>query len=77
MCYGYGQSSTTGTAGAGLSSSLGGFVGGGVNSTNYGIYETGYLPMTTGQQTTVSFNATAGSAAALDAFVSAFFIPNP
>ena len=77
MCYGYGQNSTTGTGGTGLSTSLSGLVVNGNNTTSYGIYGTGYLPMTTGQQTTVSFNATASSAAALDAFVSAFFIPNP
>ncbi len=77
MCYGFGQSSTTGTSGTGLSTSLAGLNSNGNNATAYGIYGSGYLPMNTGQQTTVSFNATAGSAAALDAFVSAFFIPNP
>ena len=77
MCYGYGQSSTSGTSGSGLSASLSGLVVNGNNATDYGIYGTGYLPMTAGQQTTVSFNATAGTAGALDAFVSAFFIPNP
>ena len=77
MAYGYGQSSTTGTNGSGLSSSLGGLVAAGVGAAAYSVYQTGYVPMTTGQQTTLSFNTTAGSAAALDAFISAFFIPNP
>jgi hypothetical protein len=75
---GYGQSNTTGTSGAGITTSLGGDTPlAGQNGTAYGVYATHMLAMTTGQQTTASFNATAGSAGALDAFVTIFFIPNP
>jgi hypothetical protein len=76
--FGYGQNQSGDIGGTGLSSSLGGLVNmAAAESTSLGRYETAYLIMTAGQQTTLSFNATTTVAGALDAFVSAFFIPNP
>ena len=78
IIFGYGQSDTTGTGGTGLSASLAGLLSlSGNDDTNYGVYNTGYLPMTTGQQSTFSMNATAGTAAALNVFVTVVFVPTP
>ena len=78
IIFGYGQSDTSGTDGTGLSASLAGFLSlASSDATNYNIYNTGYLPMTTGQQSTFSMNATTGTAAALDAFVTVVFVPTP
>jgi hypothetical protein len=81
MIFGYGQStdgSINGAGSTGISTSLGGQTTlAGQNQTAYGVYATASLAMTTGQQTTVSFNAATTTAGALDAFVTIFFVPNP
>ena len=82
MIFGYGQSSESNASGGpvsgGLSASLVGLVPlAGLRNTAYGSYETAYLPMTTGQQSTFSFNMQTSTAGALDAFVTVMFIPTP
>ena len=79
MVFGYGQNTEpNSTTPPGLSASLAGLVAlTGLNFTAYGAYETAYLPMTTGQQSTFSFNMQTSTAGALDAFVTVMFVPTP
>lgn len=78
MCFGYAQSSSTGTSVGGLTSTLAGLTAlAGPLSTSYSAYHNAILPMTTGQSTQISMHATAGSAVAFDVMVTCIFIPNP
>ncbi len=82
MIFGYGQSSTAnvdgGPVSGGLSASLAGMVPlAALRNTAYTSYETAYLPMTAGQESTFSFNMQTNTAGALDAFVTVMFIPTP
>ena len=82
MIFGYGQSSTANVVGGpvsgGLNASLAGMIPlAGIRNTAYTSYETAYLPMTAGQESTFSFNMQTSTAGALDAFVTVMFIPTP
>ena len=79
MIFGNGQNTEpNSTTPAGLSASLTGMVTlTGMNFTAYSAHQTAYLPMTTGQQSTFSFNMQTSTAGALDAFVTVMFVPTP
>ena len=75
---GHGMTDETPNGGTGISASLGSVTNlAGLNWDATDVIETAYITMQAGDASTFSFNFTTGTAGALNAFVTAWFVPTP
>ena len=78
IVFAYGMSSETGTSSTGITASLSAPTALASNNyTAYSAYNSAYLPMTKGQQSTFSYPVTTGTASELAIEVTVLFIPTP
>ena len=78
IVFAYGMSSETGTSSTGITASLSAPTALASNNyTAYSAYNSAYLPMTKGQQSTFSYPVTTGTANELAVEVTVLFIPTP
>jgi hypothetical protein len=78
IVFAYGMSSNTGTSSTPITASLAGLIQLAPNNyTAYSAYDSAYLPMTAGQQSTFSYAVSTGTANELAVEVTVLFIPTP